>query len=525
MANKFRLTLIAPTEYNVETFSHEVEIWEETDSEKTSATRYTLDNDRDSVMRIKGRTWKFDNGYKFSSGLCFDDSVEGKEEGVYKDFRVASGVRYALSFLYKVGVGSFDFVIYDQDNERVIISKNLRSLNWASYEETIIIPDNCNTLRIKFLQTDDAHSTPFYIDNFSINGNALLSDPDNYERLSEKIGGINQTLSGRRIYDVRAIHYKLGLGWNYFDSKQYELLRELFYSNEVIYFDDGDVPPLIETGIIYDSAKYNFVGVPDLLGHRAYKSSSSALPSTRDDFEDYELETIEYKIISIDDDNYLETANPLQGEFLYQKFLIKCNISKTDVQRISIKVITSGSDSSPWDNDGVILYGYYVNKWVELARCTNSTRTELNYSTAKTTIARQFVDEEDGYIRLLLRSRSSRNSFYELNLRTYYVEVEINEGLNGIIGLSHKAILDSRGGVIHVRNLTQGKELNLGDEYTVTVDRRSIEVKGQNSGDKIEVKYNRYFEVTFTAIPEEWLYGDGEVRKVEIILQTLSESK
>lgn len=526
MASNFRLTLIAPTEYNVETFSNEVELWQKTDENKTSVSRHISDKDRDSVMKIKGKTWKFGDGYTFSSGLCFDDSVDGKREGVYKDFSVSSGVRYAISFLYKTIIGSFDFVVYDQDNGNVILTENLRSLTWADYEETIVVPDNCKTLRIKFLQTDSAHSTPFCIDNFSINGNALLSDPDNYERLSEKIGGMHQTLSGRRIYDLSAIHYKFGLGWNYFDSIQYELLRELFYSNELIYFDDGDVPPLIETETIYDSAKYNFMDVSNPSSkHKAYKSSSFALPFSRDDFEEYEFETNDYQAISTEDESYVESLNPTEGEYLYHKFLIKSDIPKDNVVRFSVRVVVGGSDSSPADIDGVILYGYDGNKWVELGRCTNSAKTELTYNTVKTEIAREFIDKDDGYIRLLLRSRSSRSSSYELNIRTYYVEAEINEGLSGKIKLSHKAILDHNGGVIYVKNLTQGKELKLYNDYTVSVDRRSIEVKGQNSGDEIEVKYNRYFEVTFTTIPEEWLYGDGEVRSVEIVLQTLSESK
>lgn len=526
MASNFRLTLIAPTEYKVETFSNEVDIWQETDENKTNVAKYTLDKDRDAVMKIKGSTWTFGDGYTFSSGLCFDDSIYGKREGAYKDFTVTPGVRYVISFLYRVEIGTFDFIVYDWDNEEIIISKNLRSLTWSSYEETIVIPDNCNIVRVKFLQADDVHSSPFYIDNFSINGNALLSDPDSYERLPEKIGGIHQTLSGRRVYDMKAIHYKFGLGWDYFDSTQYELLRELFYSDELIYFDDGDVPPLIESEKIYDSAEYNFVGVTHPSAeHKAYKSSSSALPSSIDDFEDDEFETTDYQAISIDDGSCVETANPLQGEYLYHKFLIKSDILKDSVQRFCVRVITSGSDSSPSNIDGVILYGYDGNKWVEFARSTNSMKSELIYSTAKAAIARKFINEEDGYVRLLLRSFSARNGSYELNLRTYYVEVEINEGLNGIIKLSHKAILDNNGGVTYVKNLTRGKELILNDEYTVSVDRRSIEVRGQNSGDEIEVKYNRYFEVVFTTIPEEWLYGDGEVRKVEIVLQTLSESK
>ncbi len=523
MASNFRLTLIAPTEYNVETFSSEVDLWEETDKNKTSVSRYILDKDRDSVMKVKGKTWKFGDGYTFSSGLCFDDSVEGKREGVYKDFSVSAGVRYVISFLYKVIIGSFDFEIHDQDNGNVILTKNLSSLIWADCEETIVIPDKCKTLRIKFLQTNNAHSTPFYIDNFSINGNALLSDPDNYERISEKIGGMHETLSGRRIYDFNAIHYKFGLGWNYFDFASYESLRELFYSNELIYFDDGNVPPLIESGTIYNSSRYDYVNIiKPSIKHKAYKSSSNALPSLRDDFEYDEFETSDYQAISDEDENYVESINPSEGEYLYHKFLIRSDISRNEVQRLSLRVIAGGRDSSPKDIDGVILYGFNGSKWVELARCTNNAKTELTYSTLKSEIARRFIDENDGYVRLLLRSRNSRDGSYELDLRTYYIEVVINEGLNGIIRLSHKAILDTNGGVIYVKNLTQGKELALNDDYTVSVDRRAIEVKGQNCGDKIEVKYNRYFEVTFTTIPEEWLYGDGEVRRVEIVLQTLS---
>jgi len=56
-----------------------------------------------------------------------------------------------------------------------------------------------------------------------------------------------------------------------------------------------------------------------------------------------------------------------------------------------------------------------------------------------------------------------------------------------------------------------------------------VEIFNQSSGDEIEVKYNRYFEVMFSSIPEEWLRGnlvdEGENRVTEIVLQTLSESK
>jgi hypothetical protein len=109
------------------------------------------------------------------------------------------------------------------------------------------------------------------------------------------------------------------------------------------------------------------------------------------------------------------------------------------------------------------------------------------------------------------------------------VECEINEGLDLTVDLSHKAILDENEDVIWVKNLTQGTTLTLGTDYTIANDRRSVTVLGQASGDDIEVKYNRYFEVMFASIPEEWLggepYGEDRSRSVEIVLQTLSESK
>ena len=189
----------------------------------------------------------------------------------------------------------------------------------------------------------------------------------------------------------------------------------------------------------------------------------------------------------------------------------------------------SGGDSSPENLDGGILYAWNGTNWVELVRNTNSSKMNLTYSTAETEIAKQFVDPNDNYIRLLLRSRNRRVGMNNLNLRTYYVECEINEGLDLTIDLSHKTILDENDDVIWVKNLTQGTTLTLNTDYTTANDRRSITVSGQSSDDEIEVKYNRYFEVMFDSSPEEWFNGDpssgNPSRSAEEVLQTLSESK
>ena len=114
-----------------------------------------------------------------------------------------------------------------------------------------------------------------------------------------------------------------------------------------------------------------------------------------------------------------------------------------------------------------------------------------------------------------------------LNLRTNFSECEINQSLNLIVELSHKAILENDD-VIWVKNLTKGTTLVLGTHYTIAQDRRSITISGQNSGDEIEIKYNRYFEVAFGSLPEEWLSGRDENnmdREIRIVLETISESR
>ncbi len=526
---RFRLTLTAPTEYNVQTFDTDYDIWTETDDLKTESTRYTSDPVRDSVMKVKGKIWNLGDQYTLGDDLYLDDSPIGRNEGVYQDFVVTPGVKYSFSCIYRVELDKVNLIFYDKTNEAPISEHELWGSSWNSFETSIAIPNGCETLRIKFLQSDNPHSGPFYIDNLSLNGNVLLSDPDFYSRVPTRIGSFHQTLSGRRIYDLRAIHYDFKLRWNYFDTSQYENFREIFYSNELLYFDDGNVPPLVERETIYRSETYNYkdISYPSST-HKAYISCSNLLPSSIDDFEGTEFSTSDYQAISQDDDYYKEISEPSSGQYIYNKFLIKSSITEQEVQRLCVRVTAESNDNSTDNIDGCILYAWDGSNWVELTRSSNSSKNELRYSTVEPLIAKRFVSQSDGYIRLLLRSMNSRNGESNLNLRVYYIEVKINEDLDSVINLSHKAILDESGDVIYVKNITKGSVLSLNIDYTISVDRRSIAVINQDPGDIIEVKYNRYFEVTFTSIPEEWLSGDLEgerTRRVEITLRTLSESK
>lgn len=531
MAANFVLTLTAPDEYGVEKFDTDVSIWPETDSSKTTTSRHTDDPTRDSVMKVQGKSWKLGGGKKLGDGMYLGDSPAGCSEGAYKDFAVAAGVRYAFSCLHKVDTGTLTIDLYDQTNGTSISSVERSNTTWRGHETSIVAPAGCTVISVKFLQDEsDVRPGPLYIDNVSLNGNALLQDPDSYSRVPQRVGSFHQTLGGRRVYDLRAIHYSLYLGWSFFKEDQYENLREAFYSNELLYFDDGDAPPLTESEKVYETAQYDYVGITNPSStHKAYSDNSSSLPSARSDFETTEFTAAEYQAIDGNDDSHKETANPDANRYLYHKFMLASSIDSGDVRRFRVKVVMSGSDSSPQSLDGGLLYAWNGANWVELARSTSKAKSELTYSTAEAEIAKQFVDSDDSYIRLLLRSRNRRNGANDLILRTYYAECEINEGLNLTIELSHKAILDENNDVIWVKNLTQGTTLTLDSDYAIANDRRSITVSGQASGEEIEVKYNRYFEVMFTSIPEEWFSGDpssgDRSRSAEVILQTLSESR
>ena len=525
------LTMTAPKEYGLETFDNDASIWFVTDGDKTSVSRYTGDSVRDSVMRIQGTPWTLGDGKTLSDGMYLNDSLAGRGEGAYKQYTVTPGVRYAFSCLYKADTGILTIELYDQTNGTSVSSVDKTDSSWKSYETSIVAPAGCTGIRARFLQDEfDIRPGPFCIDNVSFSGNVMLHDPDDYSRVPHRVGAFHQTLGGRRIYDLRAIHYSLHLGWNFFNEDQYENLREIYYSNELLYFDDGDVPPLIERGEVYATAQYGFAGITNPSNtHRAYSDSSSSLPSAGSDFETTEFTTAEYQAIDGDDSNHKETTNPDSDMYLYHKFLLLSSIDSGDVKRFRVRISMSSNDSSPQNLDGGVLYAWNGANWVELARNTNSAKADLTYSTAEAEIAKQFVDSGDNYICLLLRSRNRRNGTNALSLRTYYMECEINEGLNLTIELSHKAILYASDDVIWVKNLTQGTVLTLDTDYTIADDRRSITVSGQASGDEIEVKYNRYFEVMFASIPEEWFSGDlssGDgSRSATIVLQTLSESK
>ena len=177
--------------------------------------------------------------------------------------------------------------------------------------------------------------------------------------------------------------------------------------------------------------------------------------------------------------------------------------------------------------DGFTLFGWRqdTDRWMELGHVDDAGKTDLEYSITFPDVAMQFVDKLDNYARFLVRTRQPIGvSPYDIELRTYYAELIINENMDIVIELTHTPILESSD-VIHVKNLTQGTILALTSDYTISG--REITVTGQSTDDVIEVKYNRYHEVSFASLPDTWIDGDpasDRYRAVTIRFRTLTQN-
>lgn len=510
---QFSLFVLAPEEYAEETFSTDVAIWTETDDSKTVASRHTDETyPRDSVMKFIGNSWTFGDGIKFGDGYYFGDSDDGKGEGVYKDFIVTPGILVVFSCLFKiVEAGTLTIILYDQTNGKNITTIDKSDPDWSLYDTKITAPANCETLRVKFLQKSTLRRRgPFLIDNINLNSSPIETDPDVYNRIPQVVGSYHQTLSGRKVFDLTAIHYRLALGWNSFGKDIFDKFQALYYSGRKLYFDDGEVPEALATDIVYDTEEINFAGITNPSStHKAYTDSSSSLPSAKVDFETTEISTAAYQAIDGDDSNYLETTNPDADKYLYHKYMFLSSIASANVQRLRIKVALSGNDSSPQNIDGGVLYIWNGTGWVEIGRVSSSAKSEINYSITDENIAQTLVDSGDNYIRLLLRSRNRRNGTNDLSLRTYYPECEINEGLDLVIELSHKAILDANDDVISVRNVTKGTLLT--DDYTIASNRESVTILIDRVYAKLDGD-SQYFYRTDADFPESGITGDFTIQ-------------
>jgi len=340
--------------------------------------------------------------------------------------------------------------------------------------------------------------------------NVLTTDPDRNLRRLHNVGGTHRCLSGRRVRDTLGFHYEFALEWEFMTATLFEALRELYYSGELLYYDDGNVPPLTETFTYFAPETINFSGIEKPSGtHVGYINSAvTTLATAKADMEASEIATAAYTVIGAVADTLAWATIPSGIDV---QTLLKCNfLASTARASVSKLVVTATLQSILRGNDaldGCLLRAWNGYAWVELGRTEIPASGTITWATTDPEIARSFVDASDAYIRLLLSNRGwTTIATGTIELQVTYVEVKLNTD-GTIVTLTHTPVLTA-GDVVWVKNLTQETLLALNTDYTISG--RKITVTGQTDNDSIEVKYNRYFEVGFVNMPEEWLSGDPD---------------
>lgn len=273
--------------------------------------------------------------------------------------------------------------------------------------------------------------------------NQFTVDPDEYSRQPERQAFTHVMLDGDRHETLRSISQRMRFKWNHVEEAQYEALRALLYQHVLLYLNDGNVPPLIETDKTYTNSSFNFVGIENGSStHIAYYDTKTSLPDIEGDLEDDEYSTAHYQAIDVDDDNCVTITPELLNEYGYQKFLILSDVAQADVQHLRIRIKLSASDTHSTDLDGAIMYGWQNNSsWVELARTSNSDTQYLTFSTFDSAIAQSLVDPSDSYIRIVIQSMGTEQNgiggiYADLDDGTYFSAGNVLNGGTDDICLS-----------------------------------------------------------------------------------------
>lgn len=503
-------------------YDYEVDQWTAEGGATITTFRYQEDADHPACMRVISDT-------------------DGK--GVYYELTVNSGVKYAVEFAYKNAASQeIDYVIYDQTNGANIETGTLHKTIWSNLYTEVTIPATCTTVRI-FLRAGTANDVAFYVDDVLMQGNVIAFDPEHLTggyRVSYPFTSNMHTMEdGSNVVDRKAPHFRANLEFTRLSPSEFTRILDFARSGKIGYFDDGDIPQMTDCATLYDETGYNFTGISNgSATHVATYATDNDLPNDEDDFDTdgtpagTEFSTANYNVLDDDDGNSVDTSVTSIGHHGYHKF--RFNVTEygavDKIQSIAITYKGTGNDSSGYSNDGLVLMAWNGTNWVKIAESITKDKQTLAFTFTKPEQAQDFVDVSNGYIYLLVRTRGIKTASYALTLKSYYVEVTVNENLDLTIELSNKAVLDS-GDVVSVKNLTQGTTLTLTTHYTIGDARDTIilDSGAVTGGDSVEVKYDQYHPVRCAnAIPEERYPGPDPAdigRRVALVLESVKGLK
>jgi hypothetical protein len=420
--------------------------------------------------------------------------------GPFKLFTTEPGAKYVFEAEYR-SAHTVTFIISDVSNAGIVVSDidcAPSTPHWANYFHSEILASNTTQVRL-YIFGSVAGQT-IYVDNVRFQGNAIMADPEigqtpySYQDMSEKHimqdGSMRITKSPRRI--------NINLHFSYLTHAQFTRLQEFVNANEETWFDDQAVPNSIDTGFMYNEAEDDYT---DTTNNKAYDAACQTLSAWATLFESSgtEFGGAAYLAIDGDDNNYVGSViGAATLDYWHHKFTIKLT-EISDISEVqSLDVLYKGcTNNVGTEADGVKLFLWDGNKYVEVDTAYASEKSTLNFNTTKPSLAQRFVNASGAtlYIRAIAKSASSADSPLDIELDSYYFRTIVNENLSDTITLKSKAILDG-GDVVEVKNITRDDVLTLGTDYRIGEDRQSVVfTSAPTAGDKMQVEYAKYWHV------------------------------
>jgi len=277
---------------------------------------------------------------------------------------------------------------------------------------------------------------------------------------------------------------------------QFTRLQSFVNANTETWFDDQAVPNSIDVGYVYNEAEDDY---SDAVNNKLYWASAQTLTASATIFEINDFSAGAYSAIAVDDSSSAATFCYTAGDYQFHKFSILLleldDISEVQSLDITYKATTNNIANSP---NGIKLYLWDGSVYTEVDSAYSSDKSTLNFNVTKPSLAQRFIydDSINLYIKALARSAYTVESGASLAINSYYFQTIINENLSDTITLKNKAILDSDGDVVEVKNITRDDVLTLGTDYRINEDRQSVVLTSSpTAGDRIRVEYSKYWYV------------------------------
>ena len=435
-------------------------------------------------------------------------------EGVYHDITVEGGIEYRFEFDYYMPTAAkeIDFIVYDQTNGAPISTGTLTyTQQWFGHYESVDTPATCTTVRLFFRPGEN--SMDYYLDRVRFQGNLIEFDAERgYSRPFPDQRNVHNKINGSVTVDRTGRRFAATMHFEPLSAARYDKIMKAVRSSSASFWDDGDLPQMVNIQTLYPNTDYDYIGVTNpSAGSAAYYDSSASLPAASGDFEATEFSTANYQVVdgygAPTVDTTLSVAADIK-KYIYHKYVIDVSgeySAITDIRGIWIRYWGEGEDLSDNGLDGLIMYAWNGSTWMRLQKGVGPGEQLLFYSVTEPAQAQDFVDIASGEVQVLIRTLGQKGSTGNLTLKSNYIQVKVNKDVRNDIILTHKAQLDGGADVVSVENLTTGSGLTLGTHYKIGDGLNKITALSPGAGQRVKVTYIPQLEVNLGTVNDDWL--------------------